>query len=312
MRTILRAVPAALAVLLLAACATGPTAHPTGHTAPAVSADAVPGPATTTGAGGYTDVSLPIYAYAVSDAQLSEIVNAQKVLVQRCMRSYGFASYTVKAGAYHPTPDRRYGIIDPAYAERYGYSWPTSFRTLVAHEPAAPPPALTGAEAAVLNGPAAAKGQAADEYDGKAVPSGGCLGQSERTIAPQGDFGAVPAAATIKQDSFDLLSHDSRAVAATSAWAACMRGRGYRYATPFAAAAVYDPMSAPTAASIALAEADVACKGSSRLVSVWQGVEAAYEIQHMDAGRAQLSAQKAAFDRQLAVAAAILPPASAG
>jgi hypothetical protein len=82
---------------------------------------------------------------------------------------------------------------------------------------------------------------------------------------------------------------DSRWVAAAAAWSACMKAKGFSYATPLAAISdVAWRGTTVTATQIATATADVSCKISTNLIGTGMTVQAAYDRQYIDAHRTQL------------------------
>jgi len=111
------------------------------------------------------------------------------------------------------------------------------------------------------------------------------------------DF-AVPA--SLPEGGPSVPSSDSRWVAAVAGWSACMKDKGFSYDTP--QAAIGDTAwrgAAVSAAQIATASADVACKVSTNLVGIGVAVQSAYDQQYIDAHRAELDAAVAQRDTYL-------------
>jgi hypothetical protein len=87
-----------------------------------------------------------------------------------------------------------------------------------------------------------------------------------------------------------------------------MRGRGFAYATPEAAANDNwpQPPAKPTPREIATAVADVECKQEVKLPSVWLAVESAYQNMLIERNAATLQQVKIALTRSIARAHEVL------
>lgn len=302
----------ALTSLLIAGCAgNGSAGQPTAPVTPPAGAlaSAAAGSNTYTGLGGYTDIYVPIYEYKANDQQLWTLQAASDQILENCMHAAGFDTFNANPGTFHAIPDRRYGVTDMSTAEQNGYDFPAAFRAMVATEPTAIPAGAlpVGAELVALAG----KQTASPTTNGSARP-GGCEGQAQSELAPQGNYESTPEADAIASDSFNLISTDPKAVAATKAWSACMAKDGYRYTDPFGPTTQYSPYQTLTADEIATAVADVKCKQSTHLTSIWQGVEASYENQQIEQNIQELDAQLKSFDQQEANAAKILGTGTGG
>jgi hypothetical protein len=170
------------------------------------------------------------------------------------------------------------GIDDPAIARRYGYTNPWA--------------ALGDAVSNDSLGP----GQDFP-YTVFAHAQTGCLPATQATDAAAfaNLGGQGPALVeSLETEASTMASSDSAVVRATSHWSACMSGQGFSYSSPEgirgSPEAVYDTMTTyfqkPSAAQIATAIGDVACKQKTGLDSVFTAAESRYA--------AELAAQNAA------------------
>jgi hypothetical protein len=217
---------------------------------------------------------LPVQDYLLTDAQATLVSRGRALLVQRCMRRFGFnyAAPETAPGRYGPRSltDRRYGITDAALAARYGYR-------LGDRDPALrkrPPAHALGPDAQTV-----LTGEGQSRIHGLAVPDGGCIGEADRRLARLAPPGADPRLGNrLQLESFQVSKRDERVQDAFRAWSACMRRAGYDYASPLTVAG--DPQfvgSRPGQHEIAVARADVRCKASTNVIGIWFTVESAYQ-----------------------------------
>lgn len=278
----------ALALLLATAACARPAATPTPAPAPAAGG---PVPVLLHGA----DLRLPLDAYLASVTEVAELGSGYRALVHRCMTGYGFdfppAHLPASTGPLTRN-ERRYGLTDPAAAATLGY------RLANGGGPARPGlPALPAAGLDALNG---AQGHL---VAGRALPADGCAGQARRELTarvPQGADLTLPD--RLARDSFERSRQDPRVAAAIQRWAACMREQGYRYATPFEAAADRRFRGPLSGAETATATADVACKARTNLVGIWFSAESGYQRALIDGNGPALALALAGLRAQLAVA----------
>lgn len=94
---------------------------------------------------------------------------------------------------------------------------------------------------------------------------------------------------------------DSRYLAAAARWSACMKEQGFDYATPKdAQSAAFDYTSPmPERERMTLAKADVECKVSTNLVGVAVAVETAYQNRYIASHQLQLEQMRAAIEKAL-------------
>ncbi|MFJ2847530.1 hypothetical protein ACIPD2_38795 [Streptomyces griseofuscus] len=220
------------------------------------------------------------------------IERAARSLETQCMSRYGFTVVFPPAGV-NPPPSaddsnmpRRYGISDSAAAAKYGYELPPD----PTEHPQ--PPNLSPAGVAVLTGRKALNPRAEEApstYRGKRVPQGGCEQEAFDKIGARIDF-TLPS--RLDHDSLVKSQEDSRVQKALTAWSACMKARGYTVADPYAAVDLA-PSSGSGKASqkeITVALADIGCKKTTDLVSIWHSVDAA--IQQRQVEQNQLALQQ--------------------
>ncbi|MFC8197468.1 hypothetical protein ACFUTV_18955 [Streptomyces sp. NPDC057298] len=249
-----------------------------------------PRPAPTTTAGGDAieasplegQVELPIGAYAFSREELRVISSAENRLTGACMRKYGLgyrAGTAEGATEYQPGTNRRYGVLNPAVASRYGYHFPEPVS-------APKPETLTEKELLALNGSPAGTA----EVKGKQVPEGGCIGQSKARIRGKYTYAkGAEVAGSIATDSFTESMRSPEVVKATGAWARCMKEKGFSYASPMQAIGAEEFSGQDvTKREISVAEADVDCKLSTDLVRIWSAEESEIQKSLMKKSRKDL------------------------
>jgi hypothetical protein len=271
----------AVSAVLISGCGSSTTT--TVAAAPVTSASSYMTPAAPTSV---LQMRFPVDAYELTTLQSAQLLYLTQRLRQQCMRSFGFdylpnlstglISSQARATDEHLT--RLYGVSDAAAARTYGYHMPT-WVTETADGAAIGQ--LSRAEQAVLTG------QGATSYDGRAIPTGGCLNKAANqllqagvgvsTQRSAGAGGGLPG--EITADAFESTLRDPRVLAAYAKWSSCMRAFGYRYATPYDAGG--DPRwQTATAASpteIQTTQHDITCKLRVNLLGVEYTVQSGYE-----------------------------------
>jgi hypothetical protein len=211
------------------------------------------------GVSGVADLKLPFDAYKPTPAQRALLGNAHNLVVVRCMRRHGFTVHPPNTdqqaiAAADPGNTRRYGVVDPALAARFGY------------HPARPAsPARSSQWAAELRQPARRH-----LYGKQGRP--GCLDRAPDVLArsaPEADWQWLAL-----QDARTLDRAAKRAAVrrAVLKWTTCMKAAGHSYPSP--EAAIADPRwnlegTEITAEEKRVAVADTSCKWSSGLVAAW-------------------------------------------
>jgi len=262
-----------------------------------------------------TSLAFPIDAYLITGQQRAEMDNATAILAGRCMRSFGFdyspMPKTAKADQTTETnAPRRYGIVSAAQVAALGYHPPTTdvsaLRASANTLDAAGIRVLTGG-VSPAQGETATAGTAGS-YNGVQIPSGGCLGQARRQLtAHGGTVNDAPIAQAVDADSLARSQQEPQVVAVFKQWSACMAAKGYDYATPYDAGNDHRwATSAPTAAEIQTASADVACKQQTNLVGVWYAVDCALQTSMINAQQQQLDAVKNGISQEIKAAAQVV------
>jgi hypothetical protein len=241
--------------------------------------------------------TLPLDSFRMTAAGLRDTDRAQRALIQRCLRRFGFG-YQLPAPSGQSVvvgDERRYGMADEEAAKARGYHVPDKQDNQSYQDP---PPDVS----AVIQG----SGQRS--HHGVPVPAGGCTGEARRRLAEgtaEGQDEHLPDKLSLA--NFARTRADSRVRDANGKWSACMRQAGYDYPDPMKA--IGDPAFQTPAASqreIGVAVADVRCKKATNFINVIASVETAYQQRAVQANADALAVIK----RNLAIrernAAAIL------
>ncbi|MEO3874359.1 hypothetical protein ABGB18_36670 [Nonomuraea sp. B12E4] len=242
---------------------------------------------------------LPLDSYQASPADQALVEQAHAELFRRCMAGMGFAvpsRSSVGPVAFDPHRER-YLLADEQAARTRGYHPPAALRT-AAGRGVSDAQTTSPGYAAAANG----TGRAGGGRDA-AVPPGGCAGDAYAKLTPSSVTEAMERVAALRDWSWDRSQHDSRVVAAFTAWSSCMAALGYDYPTPRAANNdVAFKTGEPTPREIATAVADVRCKRRTKVVETWAAVEAAYQNQAIAEHRADLQKTKNVVAAQVAAA----------
>ncbi|MFI2264128.1 hypothetical protein [Streptomyces tubercidicus] len=232
---------------------------------------------------------LPFDAYALSAPDVHTIEAAEDILIRDCMRGQG-KSWTAlpQPGAVDPDPPqrRRYGVIEPDVARRFGY-----------HLPPAPPE--TARRDAIWRArekmPRAAQ-LAAYGKDGVS----GCWKRAHTHLLRGVPKGGTALLNRRTRDEFTASQQQRTVRSVVRSWGACMKRNGYRSTDPLAAAGDerWAASPRPSRDELALAQTDVRCKRETRLVSVWAKAEARLQhgvVRSHAAEFRQLAAQKSSW-----------------
>ncbi|MGE5155944.1 MAG: hypothetical protein ACM3JP_00420 [Betaproteobacteria bacterium] len=314
-RLLRRGSPAVLVLaLLLTACGGAPPVPPRATKAPidpivVVSPGAV---GTIPRIDDATKVVLPLDAYRLTPEQHLRYIQALAILVNRCLKPFGFT---------HPVPaaetdtstlarSRRYGITNAADAATYGYHFAPNDSAAVRPSPGPPvtPDMLlvwTGSpDGIAAHGPAGG-GQS---YHGRQVPIGGCAGEAARQLGLDPTIGVGDAqVAALDRDIFAQTQRDARVKDVFRAWSGCLARAGFDAPDPLHIGSLAD-MKARSASpvEIRMAVADVSCKHETNLVGVWFAVDAADEKEAIAQLPAQFSAIEASVQQAMSNAARVL------
>jgi hypothetical protein len=277
---------------------------------------------------------MPLDAYQLTSAQEAQLVNEGFLMTRACMKSFGLSylpHYTDRTKIITATFDvynsRRYGVSDPVAASKFGYHLPAEPTATSAYNdgdqadvsprtmPADKKRVFIGVPAKDLSSSTAQTSDVAvspGDYRGKAIPAGGCSGESSRKLQSVPTPEAAKAndlAAKLNQEAFSKSLHDHRALKADTAWQQCMAAKGYaRYSNPMAASASANLDLPVTKPEIKTAVADVACQQQVNYVQTLTTIETGYQksliAQHKSALvplKAQVAKQTTALRKALQV-----------
>ncbi|WP_329614539.1 hypothetical protein OG244_16410 [Streptomyces brevispora] len=248
-------------------------------------------------------LAFPLDSYERSDTETSQLDRAQNVLVERCMKRYGFAydAPDPLAPARSQPNAKVFGLVDARTAARYGYAEPPRSSGIPQKTPA---PQLGATGQQVLAGPDKkhAKGggstakvpmSLADSrtrksgfvVNGKDVPIGGCSREAFLELyAPKADAVDVMYVFNLRAESESRALSDSRVKKVTKAWSGCMAKAGYTTADPASVSrdlGITDDARNSTKA-IAAAKADVRCKTEVNYSGIRYAVQSAYQKRLID------------------------------
>ncbi|MEV6823712.1 hypothetical protein [Amycolatopsis sp. NPDC051102] len=257
---------AAVTMAALAGCSTAPVV-PSGSDTADLDAALGKVPADPSAVQG---LDLPLDRSLLTPIEELEVVKARNTLIEHCLADHGLA-FTFPA--VDPVRDaakpRRYGLVDAGEASAYGYRDPAVFAAHGAGTPAdQPPPDVVS----VITGVHAGKAGGHD------VPTGGCAGEADRTLATDAKPGQEPVSFALSGRSHEITRTAPPVTAAGEAWSRCMTAAGFHYAGPDAA--INDPAFAagrPSPHEITVATQDVRCKEKVDWVKTCVGVERAVQ-----------------------------------
>ncbi|MFI6403263.1 hypothetical protein [Streptomyces sp. NPDC050548] len=230
---------------------------------------------------------LPIEAYLPTRAQARLVAGTRDDLLDKCMAAAGDPAWTpspdLPAIGGKTLTDWRYGIHDAALAAKRGYHPYAAEQTAYDAAMEAGAVDTSGADGAVLDG---------------------CVTQVD---------GQVPAttarAALVQQISGDAFAQSEQApdvVAVFAQWSSCMKDKGYTYAKPMDASddARFNDPGTVSAAEVATATADIACRDKYHVEKTWFDAESALQRTAIAQHQAELDQVKADTARLVARAEA--------
>jgi hypothetical protein len=240
---------------------------------------------------------VPLDDFTLSRLDIHTIEYAEDLLTRACMRGPGLDWEMLPPPARidtDPLHRRRYGVIEPEVAKRYGYHLPPPAPDQQAREQvwrrreALPP----------------AEWRAAYGHDGQ----GGCRLAARTRLAegvPEIDRQRLNG---FIGDTFEASKRVPAVVAVFAAWSRCMKAKGFAYRTPLDAA--NDPAWARSAHAspreIAVAEADVGCKRATGLVAAWSTADKAVQLDAIAAHRGDFDRFRHARDAELRAARQVI------
>ncbi|MFF2080185.1 hypothetical protein ACFVXG_36170 [Kitasatospora sp. NPDC058162] len=229
-------------------------------------------------------IALPLDGYEPTAEQAATISRASHLVTARCMKDFGLQApqetYDVYTQAVTAARERTrlYGYFAPAKAADKGYD----------RNQTVPGSALSRDVTAVLYGTDSA-GKPVTSFNGRPVPKGGCWQAGADALGGPPPLPGTAQALPGQGPRIPLT--DPRLSAAYAQWSACMKDKGYTYASPADAysdrrwgAPATPAAAAPPARhgdEVATAQADIACKISLNTVGQVVAVEAAYDNQYI-------------------------------
>lgn len=243
--------------------------------------------------------SLPLDPYRIRPENLPATIEAEKVLLARCLRRFGaeLPPGSVVSSSTPAGKERLYGITDEQHARQRGYHLPDQATPGNTQENPLPPRVQ-----------AIAFGDGQRSYAGQQVPEGGCVGEARRELT---EGVAMPRdqwmGDRLSLESTDRARRDSRVRKVFADWSACMKRSGHDYADPMKSND--DPEFAteqPSPREIAVAVADVRCKEETNLVNVQATVHIAYQKRLLEHNAEALAEVKQYLANSERKAAAVL------
>ncbi|MFE2165077.1 hypothetical protein ACFXB3_08385 [Streptomyces sp. NPDC059447] len=210
-------------------------------------------------------------------ADRTALARGRTALIGKCLARLG-APYDGQVGQGAPVKDneRRYGLADAELAGTSGYHLPGAHQTNQRSEeyPAPIAPLVAGE---------------VPEYNGAAVPEGGCAGEALRELHEQEMNEPLVFAQKLNMAGYRNFQQDPAVTAVNARWSACMKESGYGYPDPLAAINDKEFSGAePTDREKAVALTDVRCKQKVNLIGVWAATETAYQQQLIKENSAEL------------------------
>lgn len=257
-----------------------------------------------------TGLHLPIEGYLLTARQIRTLGDAMHALSLSCLDRFKVARPSIPAPTTSPRPGdanitvnprRRYGILSPGAAARYGYH----FEPGTLPEQQSEPKWSKEVNLVLLGGNQPGH---PDQVNGMTVPDGGCVGEAERRLeARSGTYGDGEEAALVNMRSFEATRKDPRVLAAITAWSDCMRAERHPQSDPLAAPSGGAPLP-PTATpeEIAIATADIACKRRTHLALIWSQAEREYQEKAIAAKASEFAQIKADLKVQVSRAEGVL------
>lgn len=249
---------------------------------------------------------LPLAKYSVTAEEKAVLNKAESKVRNSCLKDFGEPPLPVPdippPAARDTGGNRRYGLLDPVSARKYGYQLPP--------EPTAGPDGLpqpSPQQAALLSG-IDADGEKLTDYRGRPVPPGGCSAYARSRIYAEHKANAGrEVAQSIDMDGYKSSLKDPRVLSSFAAWSRCMDSRGFTYTSPLSV--TDDPRFADAdvdAEERSVATADVECKQRVGLPETWLAAESAVQRKMMKDKQTELTSLSTSRQKMLADAAAIL------
>lgn len=257
---------------------------------------------------------LPLDSYQPDADQMFKLLQAQTKAAVDCARQFGVESTLVADPQPVADNSRRYGVVDLAHAQAFGYNAPDEE---LIETPWNPSPV----EYAVMFGQAQITGpltledrtriengthdaELPEELEGVELMEGGCIGEAHRLI-PQLPVDGLDLLNQISAESSSRAEQDDRVVRAIGAWSECMADRGYLYDS------IWEPNDTswpdPAGAEeVATAVADVDCKVATGLLDTWVAVESEYQRDLIEENAETLDTLQTTMEDALRAASEVL------
>ncbi|MEU8890980.1 hypothetical protein [Streptomyces sp. NPDC048442] len=264
---------------------------------------------------GPTTTEMPFAAFLPGDGELKEIQRAESALLHSCMAEFGFTTRITAPSDAALLADLRRGTTLPRTLEEaraYGFHNVPDAGREHAEKPG-PDGTVRPDRLLVLNGPdprpapSGAPSTGPDrKVNGRSVPRGGCAGRTERTLAEGSPAesaehpgnSALNTLLRLRSAAWAQGAADPAYTEMTAAWSACMKQRGFSYASFDAAAE--DPAWARTAEAgpreKSAASADLGCRTKVNYLGVSEAVHLAYERRTVKDDAPVLASIKAHYD----------------
>lgn len=230
---------------------------------------------------------LPFDRYVLSLGEYYTVSNASDLLVEKCMKRHGYDWERIDRplDAAEAKNRRRYGVIESAVADRFGYHAPEKLLNpydVRQREEARERKLTAGAKAAALSS------------------GDGCVALADKRLSG----GREPDYDKLSEFDARIFENAQKVPAVEGAfesWSACMREAGFEYDEPDEAVRnsrwwSEEPGPGESAGASRLekatASADVRCKERSDLVRLWYGAEKKLERRQIE--------ETPAFFRELA------------
>ncbi|MGW5780447.1 hypothetical protein [Streptomyces sp. NPDC003863] len=312
-RTFSAVLPVSLAAALLAGCGS-PADGRTGAGAAGVPAADAPAAVAVPKITTAVIDPVPVESYLLTEEQWGKLGRAESVLRVRCMKRFGitYEEPMPAASSTQTVSQYRYGKLDPAKTAVLGYksAEAASSGALADAEMKAAKERqmrITGSERMVLLGtanPTEKTGAGGQDFHGRKVPQGGCVGEAQRRL---GNYGDAQVANDVNLDSFGRSLQDGRVRAVFAKWSRCMEKKGYHYKTPIEAS---DDKrwqgERASAEEKKVATVDAECKIENNVAGIWYAVDVAYQKQAIEAHAEELDQVRKDIAGQVKAASEVL------
>jgi len=226
------------------------------------------------------DIRMPLMDYVISPTDMAVTLEAQRVLIMKCVKRFGVKSTYPKAMGTPPdginlVVARRYGVVDMAEAQRYAFDAPPQ-PDVISDDKGGPGSWNPSAKEARITQGRGGDGPLPPDKDdqGKPVPAQGCAGEAWDTLT-NGHPPDNNAVLGLFNETAAAERNDSRLKAAQREWSTCMSAKGYKYSVPSDAGDAASKKPGPEQQATAIAY--VECSQKVNLPGIWNAVDVAYQ-----------------------------------